>query len=66
MFTRHRIHPDPTSAADFRDRLDALAAMPRVYPLPPDPRRVRGRLAVSASGGLRRRLARPSVGSRFA
>ena len=58
MFRHHRNDPDPTTADNLRDRLDAFATSGRERPAR-DERPVRGRLAASASLGLRSRLNQP-------
>jgi hypothetical protein len=58
MFRHHRNDPDSTIVDNLRDRLDALAASGREASVR-DGRPVRGRLAASASLGLRSRLAQP-------
>jgi len=60
MFRRHRTDPDPTVAAAFRSRLDSMALTARADAAAFDQRVVRGRLAGSASVGLRDRLGRPA------
>ena len=61
MFRRHRSDPDPTIAATLRTRLDSIALTTRADTAAFDPRMVRGRLAGSASVGLRDRLGRPAL-----
>jgi hypothetical protein len=63
MFRRHRTDPDPTVAATLRSRLDSIALTTRADTAAFDPRLVRGRLAGSASVGLRDRLGRPTLAS---
>jgi hypothetical protein len=63
MFRRHRSDPDPTIAATLRSRLDSIALTTRADAPAFDPRLVRGRLAGSASAGLRDRLGRPALSS---
>lgn len=65
MFRRHRIDPDPTTAATVRDRLAALSVTSRTELSTLDRQLVRGRLAASASAshGLRVRLRQPLASS---
>jgi hypothetical protein len=60
MFRQHRSDPDQTTTESLRDRLDAFASSGRAVPQR-DERPVRGRLAASASLGLRSRLAQPAL-----
>jgi hypothetical protein len=61
MFRRHRSDPDPTTLATLRTRLDSIALARSADTAAFDPRAVRGRLAASASVGLRDRLGRPGL-----
>jgi hypothetical protein len=61
MFRRHRSDPDPSFMATVRTRLDSLAVTTRADTATYDARLVRGRLAASASVGLRDRLGRPAL-----
>jgi hypothetical protein len=61
MFSRHRSHPDLTTPTPFRDRLSTVATSTRADSQTFNAAMVRGRLAGSATVGLRDRLARQPV-----
>jgi hypothetical protein len=61
MFNRHRNDPDPTVIATVRSRLESIALTTRADTAAFDARLVRGRLAASASVGLRDRLGRAAL-----
>jgi hypothetical protein len=61
MFNRHRTNPDSTRRAPARDDRLAVAVLDRTEAPAFDREAVRARLAASASGGLRDRLARPAL-----
>jgi hypothetical protein len=63
MFRRHRSDPDPTIAASFSDRLEAIARLPRATGAHVDERPMRARLAASTAVGLRTRLSQPVAAS---
>jgi hypothetical protein len=64
MFRRHRSDPDPTIAASFSDRLEAIARLPRATGAYVDERPLRARLAASTAVGLRTRLSQPVASTR--
>lgn len=61
MFGRHRTTPNLDVAAALHDRLAGASVTARTDPPRVDPRLLRGRLAGSASAGLRDRLRRPTI-----
>jgi hypothetical protein len=61
MFNRHRTDPEPTAGAPARDARHGTAVLDRTEGPAFDRAVVRARLAASASGGLRDRLARPAL-----
>jgi hypothetical protein len=61
MFKRHRSDPDPTVVTALRDRLDSIALTARAESAAFDTGLVRGRLAGSATVGLRDRLGRQTL-----
>ena len=61
MFRRHLTDPDRTPATALRDRLDTVAVAPSAETQASNAAMVRGRLAGSATIGLRDRLARQTL-----
>ena len=61
MFNRHRTVPEPTRRAPTDDVRHDVAVLARTNAPSFDRAAVRARLAASASGGLRDRLARPTL-----
>jgi hypothetical protein len=61
MFKRHRSDPDPTVVPAMRDRLDSIVSTARAESAAFDAGMVRGRLAGSATVGLRDRLGRQTL-----